>query len=786
MLLDEKSYPLVIAILEVLVIGKGAASEKINQREIINMCWKYNLGVEVLSTPLAVGTFNFLNFEGRYVAAALIPPNRIDVYDDRRQLKQLETARDIRLSIEEKPKIKRLPTPEAPAFLKRLVHPSDKDKQGHQRCVFFSTAAETPTASQKELDDERLILPSLKKLVNHSKVAMQMPDMTRKYAVSDAPLIPSYFLGKLQLELLEYPELPTKEEVIQINNLFTTVEDWVTKVDSKSIDEKGAIPEEVLRDCKIMGLFGQRVNPCYGGLDMTPLESVLVAEAMGYDPSLFATVTVHEALGLKGLQLVGTEAQKEKYLPALASGEKIAAFCLTEVSSGATSTQSQARAILSPDSRHYILNGRKAWVVNGSRADVFTVFALTSIPNEKGENEDRLSAFLVERGFEGTIEAQPPLERIGLRGLDLVDVTFKDVRVPVENVLGALGSGTELSGRIACSERYLVGGLCVGLCRNVLDALTEHCSMRHQFGRPLSHFGVVQRRLAHAAAQLYAMESVTYLVAGFLTSRPQRDLAIESSAVKLFATETTLTLLNDCVALAGALGFTKQLPLERYLRDSRVLTSFMGVNDLLRIYIASTSLSKVGKELRHFVECARSPSQHMWYMLREAWRKDWRTAMLTRRWGMSPAIVTAATMETERGIRASMRVGDHLHPNLQALGDRLARLVVQAYELTRQVFILHANTVNEDQFSLWLLSDLAVGLFTATAVLSRASRAKSIGVRYHNNELELAELFTLETLDRLQGELSSFKQKANLRKRIASVMVKESGYASASPLSRVW
>ncbi|CDS35579.1 Acyl-CoA dehydrogenase family member 9, mitochondrial [Echinococcus multilocularis] len=659
-------------------------------------------------------------------------------------------------------------------------------RRGHQHCVFFSTTAETPTASQKELDDERLILPSLKKLVNHSKVAMQMPDMTRKYAVSDAPLIPSYFLGKLQLELLEYPELPTKEEVIQINNLFTTVEDWVTKVDSKSIDEKGAIPEEVLRDCKIMGLFGQRVNPSYGGLDMTPLESVLVAEAMGYDPSLFATVTVHEALGLKGLQLVGTEAQKEKYLPALASGEKIAAFCLTEVSSGATSTQSQTRAVLSPDSRHYILNGRKAWVVNGSRADVFTVFALTSIPNEKGENEDRLSAFLVERGFEGTIEVQPPLERIGLRGLDLVDVTFKDVQVPVENVLGALGSGTELSGRIACSERYLVGGLCVGLCRNVLDALTEHCSMRHQFGRPLSHFGVVQRRLAHAAAQLYAMESVTYLVAGFLTSRPQRDLAIESSAVKLFATETTLTLLNDCVALAGALGFTKQLPLERYLRDSRVLTSFMGVNDLLRIYIASTSLSKVGKELRHFVECARSPSQHMWYMLREAWRKDWRTAILTRLWGISPSIVTAATMETERGIRASTRVGDHLHPNLQALGDRLARLVVQTYELTRQVFILHANTVNEDQFSLWLLSDLAVGLFTATAVLSRASRAKSIGVRYHNNELELAELFTLETLDRLQGELSSFKQKANLRKRIASVMVKESGYASASPLSRVW
>ncbi|KAL5103559.1 Complex I assembly factor ACAD9 mitochondrial [Taenia crassiceps] len=650
----------------------------------------------------------------------------------------------------------------------------------------FSTSAKIPGLREEEPDDEKLILPSLKKLVNRSTVAMTMPDMTRKYAVSDAPLIPSYFLGKLQLELLEYPELPTKEEVIQINKLFCTVEDWVTKVDSKSIDEKDVIPEDVLRDCKIMGLFGQRVDPNYGGLDMTPLESVLVAEAMGYVPSLFATFTVHEALGLKGIQLVGTPAQKEKYLPALASGDKIAAFCLAEASSGSTSTQSQTRAILSPDGKHYILNGRKAWVVNGSCADVFTVFALTSVSNEKGEKEDKLSAFLVERGFEGAIEAQPPLERIGLRGLDLVDITFKDVRVPVENVLGALGSGTELSGRIACSERYLVGGLCVGLCRNVLDALTEHCNMRHQFGRPLSHFGLVQRRLAHAAAQLYAMESVTYLVAGFLTSRPQRDLMIESSAVKLFATETTLALLNDCIALAGALGFTKQLPVERYLRDSRVLTSFMGVNDLLRVYIASASLSKVGKELRRFVECARSPSEHILYVLREVWRKDWRTILLTMGWGAPAAVVTAAKMETERGIRASTRVGDHLHPNLRALGDRLARLVVQTYELTRQILILHANTVNEDQFSLWLLSDLAVGLFTMTAVLSRASRAKSIGVKYHNNELELAELFTLETLDRLEGELSSFRQKANLHKRIASVMVKENGYASASPLSRVW
>ncbi|KAM3172021.1 hypothetical protein ACTXT7_015406 [Hymenolepis weldensis] len=654
-------------------------------------------------------------------------------------------------------------------------------RKGSQRWRFMSATAKSSGLEGPE--EEKLIHPSLKNFVNRNAIAMQMPDMRRKYAISDAPLIPSYFLGKLQLELLEYPEMSTREEVAQANSLFTTVEDYMLKrVNSKQIDLQSAIPSDVLNDCKAMGLFGQRVNQNYGGLGMSPLESILIGEAMGYDPSLFATITVHEALAMKGLQLVGTDAQKVKYLPTFASGEKIASFCLAEASSP---TQSKTRATLSADGKHFLLNGRKAWVVNGSRADVFIVFALTSIPNDKGEKEDKLSAFLVERGFEGTIESQPALERIGLRGLDLVDVVFTDIKIPIENVLGELGSGAELSGRIACMERHLVGGLCIGMCRDVLDAVTEHCTSSQQMGKPLSDLGTVQHRLAQAAAQLYAMESVTYLVAGLLTAQPDRDLKIESSAVKLFTTETTLALLNSCANLFGAMGFTKRLPLERYLRDARVLTSFLGVNDMLRMYIASAGLSAAGKEMRQFVEYARQPSNHMFYMLREVMRKDWRLVRLRRAWSSPPAVVSSAQKETERGARVSTRISDHLHPNLRPMADRLSRIIIHTHEIARQVFILHGNNPNEDQFSLWLLSDLAVGLLTVTAVLSRASRSKSIGVRYHNNELELAELYTLETLDRLEAEISSFKQKANLSKRIASVMVKENGYASASPLTRV-
>uniref|UniRef100_A0A5K3ES15 Acyl-CoA_dh_1 domain-containing protein n=1 Tax=Mesocestoides corti TaxID=53468 RepID=A0A5K3ES15_MESCO len=336
----------------------------------------------------------------------------------------------------------------------RRVVPSVQMSLNHWR---FLSTSKRPALDQT--DEERLISPSLKKFFNRTSIAMEMPNMTRKYAESNASLIPSYFLGKLQLELLEYPELATREEVTKIHSLFGIVEDFAISVDSKSIDRSGVIPPQLMASCKEMGLFGQRVDPKFGGLGMTALESTVVAEALAYDASLFATLTCHEALGVKGLQMVGTDAQKEKYLPALASGEKMGAFCLAEVNSGTDVSSLLTRASLSADGKFYILNGRKAWVANGSRADLFTVFARTSIQNDKGESEEKVTAFLVERGLVG-VQVEPPVEKLGLRGLDLVNVTFNNVRVPVENVLGEPGCGAEVSSFVGSDSwwRTLPGG----------------------------------------------------------------------------------------------------------------------------------------------------------------------------------------------------------------------------------------------------------------------------------------------------------------------------------------
>ncbi|VDK87469.1 unnamed protein product [Dibothriocephalus latus] len=214
---------------------------------------------------------------------------------------------------------------------------------GHR--FFASSSSEVTTSGQKRLpDDDAHVSPTLKKYFNQTRLAMQMPMMTRKYAVSKAALIP---------------------------------------IDSAQIDLQGRISDPILRSCGDIGLFGQRMDSSYNGIGLNALESTRVAEAMGLNASLFATLTAHEALGTKAIQLAGTEEQKRKYLPTLATGEKIAAFCLAEASSGSDPQPLQCRAVLSPDGKSYVLNGRKIWVTNGSRADVYTVFALRTVKNDK-------------------------------------------------------------------------------------------------------------------------------------------------------------------------------------------------------------------------------------------------------------------------------------------------------------------------------------------------------------------------------------------------------------------
>lgn len=260
------------------------------------------------------------------------------------------------------------------------------------------------------------------------------------------------FLGKIKKkEVFPFPEV-SQDELNEVNQFLGPVEKFFTEeVDSRKIDQEGKIPDETLEKLKSLGLFGLQVPEEYGGLGLSNTMYSRLGEIISMDGSITVTLAAHQAIGLKGIILAGTEEQKAKYLPKLASGEHIAAFCLTEPASGSDAASVQSRATLSEDKKHYILNGSKVWITNGGLANIFTVFAKTEVVDSDGSVKDKITAFIVERDFGGVTNGKPE-DKLGIRGSNTCEVHFENTKVPVENILGEVGGGFKVS----CQPQPLV------------------------------------------------------------------------------------------------------------------------------------------------------------------------------------------------------------------------------------------------------------------------------------------------------------------------------------------
>ncbi|XP_044790206.1 complex I assembly factor ACAD9, mitochondrial isoform X1 [Bubalus bubalis] len=297
------------------------------------------------------------------------------------------------------------------------------------------------------------------------------------FTVSRRPLLTSppsrafakeLFLGKIQKkEAFPFPEV-SRDELNEINQFLGPVEKFFTEeVDSRKIDQEGKIPDETLEKLKSLGLFGMQVPEEYGGLGLSNTMYARLAEVIGLDASIAVTLAAHQAIGLKGIILAGSKEQKARYLPRLASGEHVAAFCLTEPASGSDAASIRTRATLSADKSHYVLNGSKVWITNGGLADVFTVFAKTEVVDSDGSVKDKITAFIVERDFGGITNGKPE-DKMGIRGSNTCEVHFENTRVPVENVLGEVGGGFKVAMNILNSGRFSMGSMVAGMLKKLI------------------------------------------------------------------------------------------------------------------------------------------------------------------------------------------------------------------------------------------------------------------------------------------------------------------------------
>lgn len=334
-------------------------------------------------------------------------------------------------------------------------------------------------------------------------------------------------------------------------------------------------------------------------------------------------IGAHQSIGFKGILLVGTEEQKKKYLPRLSSGKVYAAFCLTEPSSGSDAGSIRTRAVLSPDGKHYILNGSKIWISNGGIADVMTVFAQTEVKDPKtGEKKDKVTAFIVERAFGGVTNG-PPENKMGIKCSNTAEVYYEDVKVPVENVLGQVGEGFKVAMNILNNGRFGMAASLGGTMATCIQKAAEHASNRVQFGKKIEEYGTIQEKLARMAMVQYATQSMAYMISNNMDGGSQ-DYHLEAAISKVYASESAWFVCDEAIQILGGMGYMKATGLERIMRDLRIFRIFEGTNDILRLFVALSGIQYAGAHLKELQKAFKNPAANLGLIFKEVSNRAYR------------------------------------------------------------------------------------------------------------------------------------------------------------------
>ncbi|HLR65484.1 MAG TPA: acyl-CoA dehydrogenase family protein [Pseudogracilibacillus sp.] len=553
--------------------------------------------------------------------------------------------------------------------------------------------------------------------------------------------------GAFLIEELTGEDVITPEDFTDEHKMIAqTTEDFVTgeviPVIDKLENHEFEHSVKLLEKAGELGLLSADIPEEYGGLALDKISSSLITEKFAPAGGFSITHGAHVGIGSLPIVFFGNEEQKEKYLPSLATGEKIAAYALTEPSSGSDALGAKATAKLNEAGTHYILNGEKQWITNSDFADVFVVYAKID-----GEH---FSAFIVEREFPG-VSVGPEEKKMGIKSSSTRTLVLEDAEVPVENLLGEKGRGHIIAFNILNVGRYklAIGG--VGASKRALELATKYVNERKQFDTPISAFTLTQEKLATMASEIYANESAVYRTVGLFEQRMGRlsdeelkdgreiakaiaEYQIECSMNKYTATEMLDFVADEAVQLHGGYGFMSEYEVERIYRDSRINRIFEGTNEINRLLVPGTLLKKAMKGELPLLEAAQGLQEELLMMMPE-------------------------------------EVGDEPLEQEKYLLKNAKKIVLLGAGLAAQKYM---QKIEGEQEILANLADMAANVYNMEAAILRTEKAiNKVGADKAKLKLAYTQVYVQEAFNRIEADakeiLIAVEEGDNLRMMLASL-----------------
>ena len=518
-------------------------------------------------------------------------------------------------------------------------------------------------------------------------------DLLEGAPTAEMGFVKSLFFGRLHLEkVMPYPKQDAADAA-RVEPLLRELEIFLKeKVDADLIDREERIPQEVIDGLGKLGVLGMTVPKEYGGGGFSHTSYCRVLEMISaHCASTSVLVGAHQSIGLKALVLMGNEEQKRRFLPALARGEKLAAFCLSEPEVGSDAANVQTTARLSEDGNHWIINGQKRYATNSALAGFMTVMAKTPVM-VKGKMKEKVTAFIVTPDMPGFEIVSPNRSKLGVRGSWQGTLRFTELAVPKENILGELGKGLKVA--LSCLDfgRCTLSAGCVGGAKRALSMAVDHARTRKQFDRTIGSFGLVKQKIARMAETTFAMDAMTYLAAG-LVDQHAGDIMLETAIAKLFCSEGLWLVADDLMQIWAGEGYMREHGVERMLRDARINRIVEGTTEVMTAFVALLGMKEVGETLEGIMRLTKHPIGNFSRLAQFAKREF-----------------------------GDLVIGPHargLHSELKEEGQLLARLTRELARCVVRVLRVHREGILDQQLIQERIAWTAVELYAMAAVISK-------------------------------------------------------------------